>query len=84
MTTIVAGYYFKKNRGKTIEVKLTYEGSSMFELSNGVVKVLVAQDLGFTYITEIDFEYFDRSCDDIDDIDDGYLGDSYDGYDGDL
>ena len=63
MTTIVAGWYKRNPRGKTTEVKLEYKGISMFELSTEVVKVLVAQDLGYTYITDIDFEYFDRSCD---------------------
>lgn len=61
-TTIVAGWYHRHPRGETTEVKLEYEGSSMFELSGEVVKVLVAEELGYTYITDIDFEYFDRSC----------------------
>ena len=65
MTTIVAGWYFRNPRSEEVtEVKLEYEGASMFELSNEVAKVLVAQDLGYKYIDEIDFAYFDRSCDD--------------------
>ena len=63
MTTIVAGWYLRNPRSKTTEIKLEYEGSSMFELSTEVVKVLVAQDLGYKYIVDIDFEYFDRSDD---------------------
>ena len=63
MTTIVAGWYKRHPRGETQEVKLEYEGSAMFKLSNEVVKVLVAEELGYRYITDIDFEYFDRSCD---------------------
>ena len=67
MTKIVAGWYHCNPRGETTEVTFEYEGSSMFELSVEVVKVLVAQDIGYTYIKDIDFEYFDRSDDNIKD-----------------
>lgn len=62
-TKIVAGWYFMGDKsGEVYEETLMYNGPSMFELSSEVAKVLVAEQLGYVYVKDIDFRYFDRSC----------------------